>query len=209
VRAPGRITSSAGGPGVQSKAARAGLSLALLAALAAAGGCHRREVAPVEGGRVTPSGLPVPRWVSLKYAKVNARGGPGDDYRALWVYGVRGTPLQVVAETDDWRRVCDPDGGVAWVHKRTVEARRTVMRTAPGDLPIHRGPSEAAPTEAVLVSRSLASLDRCRDGWCKIAAAHLSGWVKQGEIWGAADGPACAPTRVTRSAGKQAGRRAG
>ena len=65
--------------------------------------------------RPTPSGLPVPRYVSLKFDKVNARSGPGDDHRLLWVYHVRGLPVQVVAESNEWRRICDPDGALSWV----------------------------------------------------------------------------------------------
>lgn len=200
--APGRITSSAGRPAVQSKAGgpRAAFAAALAAAALVGAGCHKAETAAAPG-RITPSGLPVPRWVSLRFATVNARGGPGDDYKLLWVYRARGTPLQVVAETDDWRRVCDPDGGLAWVHMRTVESRRTVMRVEPGDLALRRRPSEEAPAAAALVGRSLATLGRCRDGWCEISAGHARGWVRVGEVWGAADGPACTPDHRRSPAG--------
>ena len=56
--------------------------------------------------RPTPSGLPVPRWVVLKFEVVNARSAPGDDSRLLWVYRAKGLPVQVVAETNEWRRIC-------------------------------------------------------------------------------------------------------
>src|SRR6185312_16083105 len=39
--------------------------------------------------RPTPSGLPVPRYVTLKFDDVNARSGPSDDHRLLWTYHVR------------------------------------------------------------------------------------------------------------------------
>ena len=39
-----------------------------------------------ENERVTPSGLPVPRYVTLKFDAVNARAGPSDDHKLLWVY---------------------------------------------------------------------------------------------------------------------------
>ncbi len=132
----------------------------------------------------TPSGLPVPRYVSTKFREVNARGGPGDDHRMLWTYHAKGLPLQVVAETDEWRRVCDPDRSLSWVHKRTVAESRTVMRTAARDLPLHKRPSDAAPASAVLASRSVARLDRCDRGWCRISADRVSGWVRAGEVWG-------------------------
>ena len=77
--------------------------------------------------RQTPSGMPVPRYVSLKFDKVNARAGPGDDHKLLFVYRVKGLPLQVIAETSEWRRVCDPEGTLAWVHKRVTDGRRTTI----------------------------------------------------------------------------------
>ncbi len=133
----------------------------------------------------TPSGLPVPRYVSTKFREVNARGGPGDDHRMLWTYRARGLPLQVVAETDEWRRVCDPDGGLAWVHRRTVAESRTAMRTAARDLPLRVRPSDSARTSAMLASRAVAKLDRCDRGWCRLSVDKASGWVRAGEIWGA------------------------
>ena len=168
---------------------------ALLLALGLAigvGGCSRHgQPAPVQASRPTPSGLPVPRYVSLKFGKVNARGGPGDDFRLLWVYHVKGLPLQVVAETMDWRRVCGPDGQLSWVHRRTVAERRTVMRVDPHDLILHRSPSGASPASATLVGRSLAELKTCRGDWCQISAGRAKGWVRPGDVWGLADADQC------------------
>src|SRR6185437_13740592 len=90
--------------------------------------------------RQTPSGLPVPRYVSLKFDKVNARAGPGDDHRVLWDYRVRGLPVQVIAETAEWRRICDPDGQLAWVHKRTTDGRRTTINMTQAPQPLYRRP---------------------------------------------------------------------
>lgn len=146
-------------------------------------GAHRR----------TPSGFPVPRYVSLKFSEVNARGGPGDDYKLLWTYRTRGLPLQVIAETADWRRVCDPEGALAWVHQRTVDTRRTVMRTREDPLDLHRGADASSPVVARLAGRSIASLDDCREGWCKISVDGAEGWVAANEVWGAAEGAQCRP----------------
>lgn len=143
------------------------------------------------GERPTPSGLPVPRYVSLKFDQVNARAGPGDDHRLLWVYRVRGLPVQVVAETSQWRRVCDPEGGLAWVHKRTTDGRRMVINTTPHFAPLRRRPKPAASIAAYLKPRSMAALVRCDKGWCKVRADGGSGWVLEGEVWGAAAAQQC------------------
>jgi SH3-like domain-containing protein len=141
--------------------------------------------------RQTPSGMPVPRYVSLKFDKVNARAGPGDDHKLLFVYRVRGLPLQVIAETSEWRRVCDPEGTLAWVHKRTTDGRRTTMNTRAQPVALLKRPKDGFRTEAYLNSHSLAALDHCDKGWCKVRADHASGWVREGVLWGTTDAPQC------------------
>jgi SH3-like domain-containing protein len=120
------------------------------------------QAGPAE--RQTPSGLPVPRFVSLKFDKVNARAGPGDDHRLLWVYRVRGLPLQVVAETSEWRRVCDPDGQLAWVHKRTTDGRRMTINTASTPTALRAHPKDVTRVVAYLAPRAMAALVSCENG---------------------------------------------
>ncbi len=142
-------------------------------------------------GRTTPSGLPVPRYVALKFAEVNARAGPDDHSRLLWTYRVRGLPVQIVAETREWRRICDPEGGLAWVHERMTDGRRSVMRTAAQPLPLLANPKAGAKPRAFLVSRGLASLDRCKRGWCHVHLDNAAGWAPAGELWGTDDRAQC------------------
>lgn len=141
--------------------------------------------------RQTPSGLPVPRYVSLKFDKVNARAGPGDDHKLLFVYTVRGLPVQVVAETSEWRRVCDPEGSLVWVHKRTTDGRRMVMNTRADRVTLLRRPKPDAKPAAFLNSRALAALDRCEKGWCRVKVDGVSGWAREGDLWGTAEAPQC------------------
>ncbi len=141
------------------------LKSAALVLLAAASLSGPAGAAPQAPERQTPSGMPVPRYVSLKFDKVDARAGPGDDHRLLWVYKARGLPLQIIAETSEWRRVCDPQGQTAWVHKRTVDGRRTVMNTLPAPAELFRKPKATARPAAYLNAQATAALDRCDKGW--------------------------------------------
>lgn len=141
--------------------------------------------------RETPSGLPVPRYVSLKFAEVNARAGPGDDYRLLWVYRAKGLPVQVVAETKDWRRVCDPTGALAWVKATGVDGRRTVIRLEASPLPMLDKPGPAGRPAAILASHATAFLDRCKGGWCRLKAAGAAGWAPEGQVWGSDERRQC------------------
>jgi SH3-like domain-containing protein len=176
-----------GGTMTRGEAKRAGiLAVALLALLA------QPSRASDKTDRPTPSGLPVPRYVSLKFDTVNARSAPGDDSRLLWVYHARGLPVQVVAETPEWRRVCDPERGLAWVHRRTTDGRRMAMRLQPQPLAMHVKAEASSRTVAFLAPRALAELDRCdKTGWCKLKAGRAAGWVPAAEVWGTADEPQC------------------
>lgn len=171
------------GVGVRRQIARlVGAGLVGLLAFAASAGAAERQ---------TPSGLPVPRYVSLKFDKVNARAGPGDDHRLMWVYRVKGLPVQVVAETSDWRRICDPEGSLVWVHKRTTDGRRTVMNVRRQRVTLFRRPKPDARPAAFLNPRALAALDRCERGWCKVHVDGVSGWAREGDLWGTAPAPQC------------------
>jgi len=160
-------------------------------ALLALGGCGKAGGAVGAQPRVTPSGLPVPRYVSLKFDEVNARGGPGDDYRLLWVYRAHGLPVQVLAETKDWRRVCDPMGGLAWVKSTGVDGRRTAIRLEPTPLPLVERPQTGAKVSAVLAAKAVARLGKCKDGWCRLQAPGGSGWAPSAALWGTDDRPQC------------------
>lgn len=141
--------------------------------------------------RQTPSGLPVPRYVTLKFDQVNARAGPGDDYPARWVYRVRDLPVQVVAETADWRKVCDPEGQSAWVHRRTTDGRRSVIRLASDAVPLKAKANSSSRTVAILPARGLADLDKCRGGWCRIKGRGGAGWIPTNAVWGLNEAPQC------------------
>ena len=78
-----------------------------------------------EDKRLGASGLPLPRFVSLKSDEVNLRTGPGKRYPIDWIYRRRGLPVEIIDEFDDWRRVRDHDGTVGWVHRFMLVSQRT------------------------------------------------------------------------------------
>jgi SH3-like domain-containing protein len=170
------------------------LAMAMISALAlGACGDHASEGkdCPEAQRAKTVSGFCVPRWVSLKRGEVYGRKGPGKDYPAVWVYRVQGLPVQIVAETEDWRKICDPLGGSTWVHRSMVDGRRTIMSQAATPAPLLREPKAGAPVEGLLNAKALAAIDKCKDGWCKVSAGGVSGWLATDKVWGLAPAPQC------------------
>jgi SH3-like domain-containing protein len=170
-----------------------GFLLAALALVLAGCGEHAGEGkdCPEAVWSKTVSGFCVPRWVSLKRGEVYGRRGPGTDYPALWVYRVQGLPVQVVAETTDWRRICDPDGGAVWVHRSMVDGRRTVMALGVTPVPLFKKPGGGAAEAGLLNGRALASLGRCDGAWCKVKAGGVGGWLQASQVWGLASAAQC------------------
>ncbi len=141
--------------------------------------------------RNTPSGFCVPRWVSLKHGEVMARKGPGKDYPAEWVYHAEGLPVQIVAETEEWRRICGPDGGAAWVNRSEVDGRRTLLNQASSPTPIRQAPREQAKVVGLLNVQALARIRKCVSGWCQVRVGGVQGWMATDETWGVAGTRQC------------------
>jgi SH3-like domain-containing protein len=76
------------------------------------------------------SGLPIPRFVSLKADRVNVRGGPARDHDVSWIFTRSGLPVEVTAEFDNWRRIRDWEGAEGWVYHSLLSGKRTGMTMA-------------------------------------------------------------------------------
>ena len=80
-----------------------------------------------QDGTVGPSGLPLPRFVSLKSGRVNSRIGPGVNYPVDWLYLKSGLPMEIIQEYDNWRRVRDSDGAEGWINQSLLSGKRTAI----------------------------------------------------------------------------------
>jgi SH3-like domain-containing protein len=134
------------------------------------------------------SGLPVPRYVSLKSDRVNLREGPSKDHRTVWVFQRAGLPMEITAEFETWRRVRDSEGSEGWVLHSLLSGRRTVL-IAPwkknDTLPLRAAPAPTAEPLARLQSGVVASVKTCDGTWCLIRADGFDGYIEQAKVWGA------------------------
>ena len=130
----------------------------------------------------TPSGQAVPRFVSLKFDVANGRSGPSRAHPVAWRYVRAGLPMEVVAETPDWRRVRDPDGELTWMHRSILSGRRTVVTT--DDTPLRARADADASAEAIAEAGVILALERCRTGWCRVEGQGYRGWARADALWG-------------------------
>ncbi|MFE1600702.1 SH3 domain-containing protein [Methylobacterium sp. ID0610] len=175
--------------------ARAGaLLIALMAVLPSA------LAAPAAPGKLPEasvgprSGLPVPRYVSLKTDRVNLREGPSKDHRTLWVFQRAGLPVEIIAEFENWRRIRDSEGTEGWVLHSLLSGRRTAVVLAQADksasVPLYAEPEGRGGVVAQLQAGVIGSVKSCTGAWCRLIVmlpqkrGDVDGYLRQDRLWG-------------------------
>ena len=163
--------------------AQAAVAVAV-AAMAAPGVCPARAASDQSEG----SGLPLPRFVSLKSDHVNVRGGPNKDHDVAWVYTRPALPVEITAEYENWRRIRDRDGTEGWVYHSLLSGKRTAYVAKPKAqadfVPLHESADAKSPLRAMLEPGVLGNVKRCSGQWCRLAGNGFDGWIEQDRLWG-------------------------
>lgn len=170
-------------------------SIFLLVAILALGAAsvspaYSQTTGAIEHGQ---SGLPLPRFVSLKASRVNLRIGPSQEYAVEWLYLKKGLPLEIIQEYDNWRRVRDSEGTEGWIYHSLLSGSRTGIVA-----PWHHGkdariemlaePRQGTKVTALLEPGAIGHILSCNGDWCQMDFGGHEGWVVQGAIWGAYPG---------------------
>lgn len=147
------------------------------------------------------SGLPLPRFVSLKSKRVNMRVGPGRDYQVQWLYVRKGLPMEIIREFGNWRKVRDPNGNEGWVLHSLLSGKRVTIITpwevsedaakkdTPSTIKMYGNATDTAQVVAWVEAGTLASVEDCSKDWCKLTVldqqkSKITGYVSQSQLWG-------------------------
>jgi SH3-like domain-containing protein len=140
-----------------------------------------------------PSGLPLPRFVSLKADKVNVRRGPSSDHKVAWVFERKGMPVEITAEFENWRRIRDSDGAEGWILQNMLSGKRMAVAAPwkPGNvIALHASDTAASGLVARVEAGVVGEIESCSGDWCRVAMAGYRGYMEQIMIWGAYPGEA-------------------
>lgn len=152
----------------------------LLAALA---GGAPAPAAAREKNPTQVTGLPVPRFVTLRSGEVNVRAGPGVRYPVEWVFTRKEMPVEITAEFDTWRRIRDWEGSEGWVHQSMLSGKRGVVVKGE-QRSIRKEPAADATAVARAQPGVMGWLSKCKGEWCQVDLKGYKGWLKRGEVWG-------------------------
>lgn len=163
------------------------LCLLVFAFMLGAGFVGETMQAHAQSATTGASGLPIPRFVSLKSDRVNVRKGPSRDHDVVWTYIHAGLPVEIIQEFENWRHIRDWQGQKGWVFHSLLSSRRTALVT-PWDeslkTPVRAKANSSAAIVAELETNVLASINACEDGWCRVHGDAFDGWVDQTRLFG-------------------------
>ena len=158
------------------------LAAGLLAALCGDAAAQRKD---------TPSGLEVPRFVSLRSDKIFVRVGPGADFKIVFTFQRAGLPVEIYQETELWRRVRDSEGSTGWIFHTLLSGRRTALVTpweqkeaSPKSAEIRDRKQATATIVANVEPGVIANIRSCDGTWCEISVGPVSGYIEQKKLWG-------------------------
>ena len=138
--------------------------------------------------KLGPSGLPLPRFVSLKSNRVNVRKGPSKEHPVAWVFSRAGLPVEVVAEFENWRRVRDSEGSEGWVFHSLLSGRRTALVMPwvkeKQSVALYARKSSSSAVAARLEPGVLCHILECNGDWCEVTINGYTGWMEQERLWG-------------------------
>jgi SH3-like domain-containing protein len=146
---------------------------------------------PQDPNKGSNSGLPIPRFVSLRAAQVNLRAGPGERYQIEWVYQRRDLPVEIEREFDIWRLIRDADGVRGWVQEVMVMGRRDFVVTG-ADRNLRHDPDDKSSAVAILNVGVIGRIRSCaaKADWCQVQVDDYRGWLRRDEFWGTLPGEA-------------------
>ena len=128
-----------------------------------------------------------PYWASIASGQAMTRTGPGKNYPGVWLYQRRDLPVRVVKKYETWRLIQDPDGAQGWMLVTLLSDRRTALVKPGQPRPVRAKPDDGAKPRHLAEPATVGRIDKCKQGWCRIAFGNRQGYIRTSDLWGVAE----------------------
>jgi SH3-like domain-containing protein len=144
------------------------------------------------------TGLPIPRFASLRSSKINIRTGPSERHPIIWVYQRKNYPVEIIAEFENWRKIRDLDGTQGWVHEslligkqhaliinnKFVEANQFNAKLPATQVLLYRSPDELSYPLLRAEIGVIGRIVNCKLEWCQLQIEGHKAWIRKVNLWG-------------------------
>ncbi len=122
---------------------------------------------------------------SFRASETNVRSGPGQNYPIKYTYKVKGIPIRVISEYDNWNEIEDYEGQTGWVMQSLLTKKRMLMIYS-------KKPTVEMRRKNNLDARLIYRLEnfvigeylKCEEQWCAIKINGKKGWVEKIDVFG-------------------------
>ena len=115
---------------------------------------------------------------TVLYYAPSARGGK------LFVIK-RDTPVEVVVSLEGWSKVRDAQGGLAWIDKKFLAEKRTLIVVADRAVVRQKAEDEAPMVFEAEKNVALEYVESAAGGWVKVRHRDgATGFVRANQVWG-------------------------
>lgn len=108
---------------------------------------------------------------------------PSEKARKVYILS-RGTPVEILAEQNDWLRVRDQGGSLAWVPRQDVTNLHTLQITRPAVI-YRETDNKSAPVFRAEPGLLLEMVENTKKGWLKVKHRDgQTGYIRIEDVWG-------------------------
>lgn len=125
-------------------------------------------------------------YASFRANETNVRAGPGQNYPVKFTYKIKGVPVRVISEYDNWNEIEDYEKQTGWVSQSLLTKKRTAMVLIDRDfINMYSKPNAKSRVLFHLENFVIGDFLGCKEeGWCNIKIQGKKGWVKEDDIYG-------------------------
>jgi SH3-like domain-containing protein len=124
-------------------------------------------------------------FASLRASETNVRAGPGSNYAIKFTFKMRGLPVKVISEYDNWSEIKDYEGDTGWINQNLITKKRMVMiRTAKSFVNMHSKTSIKSKIILRMENKVIGEFIKCSNDWCGVKISGEKGWVEKSDLWG-------------------------
>jgi SH3-like domain-containing protein len=127
----------------------------------------------------------LPRFVTIKSNEVNTRVGPGLQYPIAAIFLNPAEPVEILEESNNWRKIKDFDGEISWVHVSLLSRKRSVIVNSALPTCLFKTPfNNSEVIGQVFPNVRCEFLDYCSKNMCKVRCKGYKGWIIKDNLWG-------------------------
>ena len=132
----------------------------------------------------TETGLILPRYVSLKSNDSNLRIGSSINYPIKLKYVIANTPVEIIDEYKNWRKIKDYEGNEGWLHRSLLKSKRFAIINVPYEEGAQVYDKPKGNVIGKIGKKNIVKIEKCLNDWCYIKYKEYKGWISKLNLWG-------------------------